>query len=133
MIFSGWMTVAGWTSATAAANYFASSLIQGLIVLCNPSLSLVGWQGTLLYWAVILLTLSINTVFSRLLPAIETTILVVNILGFFAVLIPLVRLAPHTDSSEIWTTFINCGWSTMGLAFFVGLEGVAAPFVGKFY
>lgn len=131
MVLLGWMTVAGWTSATATASFFASSLIQGLIVLCNPELSLVGWQGTLLYWAVILLTLSVNTVFSRILPAIETTILIVHILGFFAVLIPLVRLAPHTDSNEIWTTFINSGWSTMGLSFFIGLEGVAAPFVGK--
>ena len=125
------MTVACWTAATGTASFFASSLIQGLIVLCNPSYGLVGWQGTLLYWAVILLTLSVNTVLSRLLPAIESTILIVHILGFFAVLIPLVRLAPHTDSSEIWTTFVNSGWNTMGLAFFVGLDGVVAPFVGK--
>ncbi|KAM3077563.1 hypothetical protein ACMFMG_006900 [Clarireedia jacksonii] len=127
---SGWMTVAGWTASTATATFFASSLIQGLIVLCNPSYSLVGWQGTLIYWAVILLTLSVNTVFSKVLPAIESTMLVLHILGFFAVLLPLVRLAPHTDSREVWTHFINSGWSTMSLAFFVGLQGVAAPFVG---
>jgi len=77
-----------------------------------------------LYWAMILLTLSVNTIFNKILPAIETTILIVHILGFFAVLIPLVRLAPHTDSSEIWTTFNNSGWSTVGLAFFIGLNGV---------
>ncbi|PQE03917.1 amino acid polyamine transporter I protein [Rutstroemia sp. NJR-2017a BVV2] len=127
---TGWMTVAGWTASTATASFFSSSLIQGLLVLWNPSYSLVGWQGTLLYWAVIALTLSVNTVFSKILPAIESTVLVLHILGFFAVLIPLVRLAPHSDSHEIWTHFINSGWSTMGLAFFVGLEGVAAPFVG---
>jgi choline transport protein len=124
------MTVAGWISSTATASFFASSLIQGLIILCNPSYAPHGWHGTLIYWAVILLALSINTIFSKLLPAFEVTVLILHILGFFAVLIPLVKLAPHSDSNEIWTTFLNSGWSTVSLAFFIGLEGVSAPFVG---
>jgi choline transport protein len=124
------MTVAGWVSSTATASFFASSLIQGLITLCNESYVGKGWHGTLLYWGVIILALSVNTVFSKLLPAFEVTVLILHVLGFFAVLIPLVRLAPHTQSNEIWGTFLNSGWSSMSLAFFIGLEGVAAPFVG---
>jgi hypothetical protein len=125
------MTLLGWIAATAAASFFASSMIQGLVVLCNPSYSLIGWQGTLIYWAIVLLALSINTVFSKLLPSIEVTILFVHILGFFAIIIPLARLAPHTDSSEIWGSFLDSGWNSTGLALFIGLKGVAAPFVGK--
>lgn len=145
----------------AAASFFASSLIQGLIILCNPSYVAQGWHGTFLYWAVIFLALSVNTIFSKLLPAFEVTFLILHCLGVFAVLIPLVRLAPHTESNQIWWvfsefffpllgcfircfsrfgntdfeifrrgTFMNSGWSSMSLAFFVGLEGVVAPFVG---
>ncbi|CAG8956651.1 hypothetical protein HYFRA_00011962 [Hymenoscyphus fraxineus] len=127
---TGWMTVLGWVSATATASFFASSLIQGLVILCNPSYEAERWHGTFIYWAVILLTLSVNTIFSKVLPAFEVTVLILHVLGFFAVLIPLVKLAPHTNSSEIWGTFLNSGWNTMGLAFFIGLQGVAAPLVG---
>lgn len=87
----------------AASAFFAGSLIQGLIILCNPSYVGHGWHGTLLYWGVILLSLSVNTIFSRLLPALEVTFLILHVLGVFAVLIPLVRLAPHSETNqEIW-------------------------------
>ena len=63
---------------------------------------------------------------------IEVMFLVLHILGFFAILIPLVYLAPRPTSSHVFTDFINNGgWSTQALSVFVGLTGNAAAFVGK--
>ena len=82
-------------------------------------------------WAVLILCVAINTVLSGILPAIEIFILILHILGFFAIIIPLIYLAPHGDAGYIFSTFFNeGGWSTQALSFFVGLQGNAAAFVG---
>ena len=75
----------------------------------------------------------INTVVSSLLPKIEGLILVLHVLGFFAVLIPLVYMAPHGSASDVFTLFLNeGGWSTQGLSFFVGILGNVFSFLGRF-
>ena len=78
----------------------------------------------MLYWAVILVGVIINTVISSWLPKFEGLILILHILGFFAVIFPLVILGPHASPSEVFGTFINGGnWPTNGLSFFIGLLG----------
>ncbi|KAL9079936.1 MAG: hypothetical protein Q9157_001228 [Trypethelium eluteriae] len=127
----GWLTVAGWTAALASAMNFSTSLIQALAIQSNPSFSPTGWQGTLIYWAVLIFCVSVNTVLSKLLPAIEVMVLILHVMGFFAILIPLVYLSPTQNSTEIFKTFLNeGGWQSKGLAFFIGLNGNAGAFIG---
>ena len=59
-------------------------------------------------------------------------VLIIHILGFFGLLIPLVYLTPwHNSAKDVFTTFRNGGgWSSVPLAFFVGLQGNALCFVG---
>jgi hypothetical protein len=58
-------------------------------------------------------------------------ILCLHILGFFAILIPLVYLAPHGTAKDVFATFINGGgWSTNGVSFFVGLITSVFSFLG---
>ena len=128
----GWLTVAGWTAAIASTSFFTSSIIQALIVQGNPEYQPTGWQGTLLMWAVLLMVLLFNTVLGSTLPAIEVLILVIHVLGFFAILIPLLYLSPKGNASDVFTKFLNNGgWNTKSLSFFVGLSGNAAALVGK--
>ena len=88
-------------------------------------------HGTFLTWAVLLVAVFINTVVGSLLPKIEGVILVLHILGFFAIMIPLVYSSPHSSASEVFTTFLNeGGWPTQGLSFCVGIIGAVASFVG---
>jgi choline transport protein len=101
------------------------------MVLNNPDYVPLGWQGTLLYWAVLLLCVFINTALSKALPAIEIAILILHVLGFFIILIPLVYLAPKGDAKDIFTNFQNLGgWQTQALSFFIGLNGNAVAFLG---
>ena len=128
---AGWLTVAGWVAALAATSFFVSSLIMALVVQNQPSFVPKSWQETLLFWAILCVSVTINTIFSGALPLIEIMILILHILGFFATIIPLVYLAPHKSAAEVFGSFSNAGgWSTRALSFFVGLQGNANAFVG---
>lgn len=127
----GWLTVTGWQALAASGGYLCGTLIQGLIVLNNPTYNPQGWQGTLLFWAAIFVAVIFNTVISSVLPQVESLILVIHVLGFFAILIPVVYLAPHGSASEVFTLFLNAGnWPTQGLSFFVGLIGLVFSLLG---
>lgn len=106
-------------------------MIQGLIVLNNESYEPQRWQGTLLFYAVILFSLVFNTALVKWLPMIEGLILFIHIGGFLAVLIPLVYLAPHGSAADVFTRFENGGgWPSQGLSFFVGLVTGVYAFLG---
>ena len=132
LTYGGWITCAGWQAATTATGFFVATLIQGMVVETHSSYVFQRWHGTLLTWAVILLAVVFNTVLIRALPKVEGMVLVLHILGFVAILIPLVYLAPHSTASEVFTVFLNRGnWHSQGLSFFVGLVGNATAFLGK--
>lgn len=85
----------------------------------------------LLYWAIIAFGVVVNTVISTWLPMFEAMILILHILGFFAIIIPLTVLGPHAPPSQVFQLFINSGdWPTMGLSWFVGLLGNVYAFFG---
>lgn len=131
---AGWLTVARWQALAASGGYLCSTLIQGFIVLNDATYSPQNWQGTLLFWAAILFAVVFNTVISSALPQIEGLILIIHVLGFFAILIPLVYLAPHGSASEVFTLFRNAGnWPSQGLSFFVGLIGLGFSLLGIFH
>lgn len=74
----------------AGGGYICGTQIEALIQLNNPNYVPQRWEGTLLFWATVVISVLINTVFGKLLPPIEALMLVIHVLGFFAVLIPLV-------------------------------------------
>ena len=54
-----------------------------------------------------------------------------HVVGFFAVLIPLVYLAPTNSASFVFTSTADAGnWPNYGIAFCVGLVTSTFPFVG---
>lgn len=76
----------------------------------------------------------INVAAGWLLPKFEGGLLILHILGFFAVLIPLLTLGPKGDTKEVFTTFYNLGeWPTQGLSFCIGIMGSVFAFVGTFH
>lgn len=128
----GWITVVGWVAALTATLYFTATLIQGLIAQKHSEYTAPGWQGTLLMWAVLVYCVAVNTILSGVLPAIEVFILILHVLGFFSIIVPLLYLSPHNKASYIFGTFFNeGGWKSQTLSFFIGLQGNAASFVGK--
>ena len=106
-------------------------MTRGLIVLTDASYEPHPWHSVMLFWGFILFGVVVNTVISSWLPKIEALILILHILGFFAILLPLVILGPHAQPSKVFQNFINGGdWPTKGLSFFVGLLGNVFAFFG---
>lgn len=90
-------------------------------VLNHPDYVPTKWQTTLLFFAVILLCLLINTIFARFLPQAESGMLIIHILAFFGILIPLVYLGPRSSNQKVWGTWLNeGGWPSRGVTFWVG-------------
>lgn len=115
----------------ATGSIFVGTILQGLIILNNESYVSHEWHGTMLCWAVLAVAIFVNTVVSGLLPMIEGLFLVLHVLGFFAVLVPLVYLAPHGSVDSVFRTSLNEGkWPTQGLSYCVGFIGNVATFVG---
>ncbi|KAK0510423.1 hypothetical protein JMJ35_006855 [Cladonia borealis] len=129
---TGWLTATGWQASVASGGYLSGTLIQGMIVLNNPQYDPQRWQGTLLLWAVVFVAVFINTIISNLLPMLEGLILIIHVLGFFAIMIPLVYMSSHGSTSSVFTTFVDGGgWGNQGLSFWVGIIGNVFAFLGS--
>lgn len=127
----GWISVLGWQTGLASLTFLAGTMIQGLITLNHPDYVPQGWHGTLLVIAVTAFCIIFNTFLAKRLPMVEGLVLIIHILGFFAVLIPLWVLGPRASPAEVFTSFHNLGgWSTTGLAFFVGLLSPVYTLIG---
>jgi L-asparagine transporter-like permease len=97
-----------------------------------PSYTAQTWQVTLIAWLLILIAIFVNTTVSSMLPKLEGMILILHIIGFFAVLISLVTFGANGDAEDIFLEFRNTGgWPTQGLSWCIGLLGSVYSFVGK--
>lgn len=105
---TGWVTLIGWQATTASSAYLAGTILQSTILMLDINYAPKPYQAMLLGWAVLAFAVTINTVGSKTLAHFEGLILILHVLGFFAILIPLVYLSDHNDTS-IFTTFVNSG------------------------
>lgn len=130
---TGWVTIIGWQAAVASGAFLGGTMIQGLLILNHSAYTFERWHGTLLFYAIIAISLFVNTYLGRLLPKIEVTVLIIHIAGFFAILIPMVYLGPHASTKDVFKQFLNLGgWSTAGLSFFIGLSTSMFSFIGTY-
>ncbi|KAJ5200042.1 Amino acid/polyamine transporter I [Penicillium cf. griseofulvum] len=128
---TGWLTVIGWQATFATSCYLVGTLIQGLVILTNSTYEPKKWHPTLLFWAVVAFAVVINSIGGKVLPRFEGMILIIHILGFFAILIPLTYMADHGTAKEVFTQFLNTGnFPSQGLSFFIGTVGCIFSFAG---
>lgn len=127
---TGWVSVLGWQAGCASGTFLGGTIIQGLLVLNNPTYNPQRWHGTLILYAVLLVSVFVNTVAIRILPALEGIILILHVLGFLAILIPLVHLAPISPAEFVFNHWENVSGYADGLSWFVGLTMSAVLFIG---
>lgn len=120
---SGWISVLGWQIGLASLTFIVGTVIQGLIVLNNPTTYVFErWHGTLLVIAIVAFCIIFNSFLAVKLPMVEGIVLILHVLGFFAVLIPLWTLSPRLSAHDVFLEITNLGgWETKGLSFMVGL------------
>jgi choline transport protein len=129
--FTGWIATLGWIANTAVGAFFAATMIQGITAQNNPDYDYQRWHGSLLLIAIMFLVFLANAFGSKLLSLVEGFVLVLHLCGFLAVLVPLVYFSPHGSAEDVFVTFSNnAGWSSDGLAWFVGLISANLPLIG---
>ena len=130
--WTGWISVLAWQAGISGQSFSVGLQIQGIITLNDSTYIPQPWHSTLLAIAAVSVGCIFNTFFARKLPLIETLMLVLHILGFFAILIPLWVLAPKAPSSEVWSGLQNnAGWSSLGLSFLVGITSSVNALLGS--
>ncbi|CAG8955301.1 hypothetical protein HYFRA_00011283 [Hymenoscyphus fraxineus] len=118
---TGWITVIGWQANVASGGLISAQTIQELAKLLHPNYNPKHWHMVIIFDCVILLAVFLNTVVIRALPKIESIVLLLHILGFFAILIPLTYMGPHGNALDVFTKFNNAGgFPTQGLAQMIG-------------
>jgi len=126
----------GWQTGITSVAFLAGTQIQGLLVLNYPDYEFQRWHGTVLVIAVTSFAMIFNTFAASRLPVVEAVMLVLHVLGFFAILIPLWVLAPGNsglnDSTRVFTQFVNDGgWPTTGVACMVGMLSPVFTILGQ--
>jgi len=128
---TGWTSALGWQAATATGTYLGGFMIQSLIGLHDESYTFPRWQCTLLMYAVLALCLFVNTVLIKLLPGLEGIVLILHVVGFFAIMIPIVYLAPISSNAFVWKDFTNySGYSSSCTSWLIGQSASAILFIG---
>lgn len=128
---TAWLTTLAWQAIAVSLGYLMSTLIQGVVVLSQPTYEPKQWHTVLLIWAIMLFAVFVNSTTGRALAKFEGVVLILHLAGFFGILIPLVYLAPHNEPSAVFNTFYNMGgWSSQALSFLVGFPFGAGPLVG---
>ncbi|KAH2596440.1 hypothetical protein KXW93_001402 [Aspergillus fumigatus] len=97
---TGWLSATGWQCAIVSIAFLAGTIIQGLVVLNDPTYEFQRWHGTLLVVAITTFSILFNTFLAKNLPMVEGLILIIHVVGLFAIIIPLWVLAPR-NTEEI--------------------------------
>ena len=101
------------------------------MILTHPTYEPRPWHAVLLFWAIVVFSISINVAISSVLSKFEGFILILHVVGFVACMVPLLYLAPHLPADDVFNKFYNGGdWPTQGLSFMVGIIGSVFAFAG---
>ena len=127
----GWLSAIGWQVYLAGVAFMVGSVIQGLIALNVQDYVWHAWHGTLLTIAVITFSILFNTVLAAKLPLIEGAVLILHLVGLFAIIIPLWIMAPLGNAHDALLVFTNNGgWSSDGLSAMIGLTTPLSVLIG---
>ncbi|KAI7717591.1 amino acid transporter-like protein [Hortaea werneckii] len=127
----GWLISLGWQTFLCGVSFQVASLVLGLAVLGNAGYNMQSWHTTLLTIGIAGSCSLFNVSFADRLPLVETVILVLHVLGVFAICIPLWILAPKSSASETIVNFTsNGGWQDLRLASTIGVVPMIGMLIG---
>ncbi|PPJ55501.1 hypothetical protein CBER1_07038 [Cercospora berteroae] len=131
----GWITWAGWLSMTMGIGNSTAYWITSLVQLNFPNYQAQLWHSTLMIWAVLLLTTSINLYkFGKLVPWIETVAGCLHVSMFVVFSIVLLALGPKHNADFVFFSRVDSaltsGWTNDFVSWNLGLQTSVWCFVG---
>jgi amino acid transporter len=131
IIVIGWLCALGWQTALVASSFLAGTIIQSLLILNHPTTyNPKPFHGTLFCIMFVFIGVLFNTFLARKLPLVEGILVISHMLGI-VILIPLLVFSPRRAGTTPFTEFFNYnGWSTMGVAVWVGMMSTLLSALG---
>ena len=127
----GWVTVFAWQANIASVGYLAAMQIQALVSLNYESYVYERWHGSMIFWAVLMISTCVNVFGIKILPQLETIAGIFHVCLFFVFLVPYIYLSPHPPAAAVFTDFENSsGWNNNVVSWCIGLLTVTYPFIG---
>ncbi|KAF2279837.1 amino acid transporter [Westerdykella ornata] len=127
----GWVTVIAWQAACASVTWINTLLILVVAGINYPQYNMQMWNAVLTFWALVVLSVFVNTYLGRAFPSIEAMVLILHIVGFFAILIVLLYLAPKNPSEAVFNSFFNGGgFSSTAQSVIIGSVTIMYSFNG---
>ena len=114
--------------------FLEGTVLQGLIILNNPTYIPQRWHGTLLAWAVLAVPLLCNIFARKVLPALEVLGGIIHVALFVVFVIVLVALSPRSSSDFVFATTVTglSGYESAGAQWCIGLLSAAFPLAGEY-
>ena len=129
---TGWVTTIAWQASCVGTSFLVSTSTQALVELNYPGYKPHVWHATLMFYALISLSVFVTTAGARVFPKFEAIVLTLHVAGFFAILITIVYLAPKNSASKVFHNFINGGeFETDAQSWLVGTVSVMFLFIGR--
>ena len=127
----GWVTVFAWQSNISTVGYLAATQIQALLILNYESYVYERWHVSMLFWAVVIVSICVNVFAIKVLPHLETIAGILHVCLLFVFLVPFIYLSPHPTAAAVFTDFENhSGWNNNVVSWCIGLLTVTYPFIG---
>ncbi|KAL1863114.1 hypothetical protein Daus18300_008106 [Diaporthe australafricana] len=113
---SGWMTSLGWIASLAGSVYVCADLVRVCVNITYPDLVFSSWQIFLILLALLLLTIVLNTMGTRVMPTLEVISLIGHTVGFVVFIgIFWGMCRPLNSGREVFLDFQNNGgWTNYG-------------------
>ncbi|KAI5857151.1 amino acid/polyamine transporter I [Tricharina praecox] len=119
----GWVNLVGWVFLTGMAASFASTMIEGMAAMMNPTYVNQTWHTFLIYAGIATLVFCVNALGNSQLPLLNKTALVWSLVGFAIITMSaLASAAPnYLPASFVFGGVINKSEWPTGLAWTIGL------------
>lgn len=123
----------GWQAFAASSPFLGGTLIDTLIQFNNESYVSERWHGTMIYWAIVLLAMSICLYGNRMIPLIQNLTLILHISFFVIIVVVICAVSPsqHTAAFVFTESFNLSGWSSNGIAWCIGMLSSCYVLIGK--
>ncbi|RKL27153.1 hypothetical protein BFJ72_g13386 [Fusarium proliferatum] len=128
---TGWISVGGLIALTSSPAFLGGLMTQALITLNSDSYLPTKWQGMLFYWAFVVYAAVMNVWGHRALPTANYISGVLHGLFFLVTLVVLASMSKKNTAHFVFVETQNeTGWSSSGVAWFVGMISSVYPFLG---
>lgn len=130
---AGWMSSLGWIASLAGGTYVCADLVQVAVNLVWVDFVMSAWQLFLIILALLLITIVLNTLGARVLPAFEVASLIGHTVGFVVFVGVLWGMCrPLNEGREVFLGFENgSGWSNYGAACLVTQVSIIWSMLGS--